>query len=83
MPNVDTPNKVTYYRSVACCNTIYKVIAKILSVRLQRVHVHVVDVAQRAFVKDRSMAHNILSSQELLPHYARQSILFLQDALSN
>lgn len=61
-------------RHVACCGVLYKIIAKILSIQLQKVLDKVVNVAQGAFVKNRSMAHNILLSQELLLHYTREYV---------
>lgn len=53
---------------------LYKVIAKILSLRQQKVLEKVVNVTQGAFVKNRSMAHNILLCQELVLHYTRKHI---------
>lgn len=72
MPKVDAANRVMDYRLIACCNTVDKFISKILSVRLHRVLVDLVDGAQGALVINRSMAHNILLSQELLLYYTRK-----------
>lgn len=74
MPKVVAPATVKDYRPVACCNTVYKIIAKILAERLQLVLEGVVDNAQCAFIQNRSMAHNILLSQELMLHYTRQYV---------
>lgn len=71
LSKVDNPNRVTDYRPLACCGIIYKIIAKVLANRLQKVLHEVIDEAQGAFVKDRSMSQNILLSQELMLHYTR------------
>lgn len=71
MPKEDNPTRVTDYRPVSCCGTIYKIIMKILSMRLQLILDKLMGDAQGAFVQGRSMAQNILLSQELLLHYTR------------
>lgn len=53
------------FRPIACCNTIYKCIAKILSNRLKEVLPSIIDKAQSAFVKGRNINDNILLAQEL------------------
>ncbi|XP_062093926.1 uncharacterized protein LOC133799958 [Humulus lupulus] len=37
IPKVDSPSKAADYRPIACCNTLYKCISKMLCVRLARV----------------------------------------------
>lgn len=74
MSKVINPNQVKNYRPVACCNTPFKIIAKVLSGRLQGALIDIIDPAQGAFVQNRSMAHNILLSQEFMLHYTRQHI---------
>ncbi|KAL0307638.1 UNVERIFIED_CONTAM: hypothetical protein Scaly_2976400 [Sesamum calycinum] len=66
---VNMPTFVSDYRPIACCNTLYKAITKILVKRLQRVLPLMIDHSQNAFVPGRSISDNILLAQELLAGY--------------
>ncbi|GJY12210.1 RNA-directed DNA polymerase, eukaryota, reverse transcriptase zinc-binding domain protein [Tanacetum coccineum] len=63
IPKIQTPDKVTNFRPIACCNVLYKCISKIIIDR--------VGLNQSAFVPNRHIQDNILLSQELL----REAIL--------
>ncbi|XP_039161739.1 uncharacterized protein LOC104455464 [Eucalyptus grandis] len=52
-------------RPIACCNTIYKLITKILANRIAPVPQDIVNPSQNAFVKGRRIRDNILLAQEL------------------
>ncbi|KAL0293691.1 UNVERIFIED_CONTAM: hypothetical protein Scaly_3136600 [Sesamum calycinum] len=69
IPKVNMPTFVSDYRPIACCNTLYKAITKILVKRLQRVLPLMIDHSQNAFVPGRSISDNILLAQELLAGY--------------
>lgn len=43
MPKVEKPNRIQDYKPMACCSTLYKIIAKVLSVRLQRAFAYIID----------------------------------------
>jgi len=62
---------VSDYRPIACCNVIYKVIAKILATRLAPCLDSIIDKAQSAFIKGRSLAENVQLAQELIRKYTR------------
>lgn len=53
------------YRPISCCNVAYKIISKILALRLEGVLPKIIDEAQSAFVRGRSMLENIHLAQEL------------------
>ncbi|GKB76435.1 RNA-directed DNA polymerase, eukaryota, reverse transcriptase zinc-binding domain protein [Tanacetum coccineum] len=64
-----TPQKVSDFRPIACCNVIYKCISKILTNRIKLALNHIVDDNQSAFVPGRAITDNILLTQELLKGY--------------
>ncbi|GJT17758.1 hypothetical protein Tco_0876464 [Tanacetum coccineum] len=69
IPKVTTPQKVTDYRSISCCNVIYKCISKILTNRIIGGIKEVVSENQSAFVLGRRISDNILITQELMHNY--------------
>nr|XP_043620313.1 uncharacterized protein LOC122592176 [Erigeron canadensis] len=72
IPNITTPNKVSDFRPIACCNVIYKCISKILTKRIQNVLGKIVHIIQSSFVLGRHIQDNILIAQELLRGYNRK-----------
>uniref|UniRef100_A0A803P4A6 Reverse transcriptase domain-containing protein n=1 Tax=Cannabis sativa TaxID=3483 RepID=A0A803P4A6_CANSA len=66
IPKVINPSSAKDYRPIACCNTVYKCISKMICSRLSEVLPTLVDSNQGAFIKDRSLAHNIMIFQDLL-----------------
>ncbi|XP_071719143.1 uncharacterized protein [Rutidosis leptorrhynchoides] len=64
IPKIDTPNKVSEYRPIACCNVLYKCISKILTNRLKSGLDKLVSCNQSAFLPERSIHDNILVAQE-------------------
>ncbi|XP_062114224.1 uncharacterized protein LOC133825275 [Humulus lupulus] len=71
---IDTPTKAVEYRPIACCNTLYKCISKMLCGRLTKALPILVNQNQGAFVKDRLLAHNILILQDIIKGYKRKNI---------
>uniref|UniRef100_A0A803QH08 Reverse transcriptase domain-containing protein n=1 Tax=Cannabis sativa TaxID=3483 RepID=A0A803QH08_CANSA len=74
IPKVVNPLSASDYRPIACCNTIYKCISKIICSRLSEVLPTLVQSNQGAFVKSRLLAHNIMIFQDLLKGYSRKNI---------
>ncbi|XP_062103395.1 uncharacterized protein LOC133814454 [Humulus lupulus] len=74
VPKVTDPKSTSDYRPIACCNTLYKCILKMLCSRLSEVLPLLVHSNQGAFIKNRSLAHNILIFQDLLKGYTRKHI---------
>ncbi|CAH1447974.1 unnamed protein product [Lactuca virosa] len=64
--------KVTDFRPIACCNTIYKCISKIIANRIRGSLGDIVDINQSAFIPGRSILENILLAQELMVGYKRK-----------
>ncbi|MDV3140050.1 MAG: reverse transcriptase family protein, partial [Sweet potato little leaf phytoplasma] len=74
IPKFNNACSVNDFRPIACCNTIYKCISKVLCNRLSSVLPSLVQENQGAFVKDRSILHNILITQELIRLYGRRRV---------
>ncbi|GJU22982.1 RNA-directed DNA polymerase, eukaryota, reverse transcriptase zinc-binding domain protein [Tanacetum coccineum] len=72
VPKIPTPDKVSDFRPIACCNVLYKCISKILTNRIKRVLGSLVDENQSAFIGGRQITNNILLSQELFRGYNRK-----------
>ena len=50
VPKSNNASRVEDFRPIACCNVSYKVISTILSSRLSLLLIHLIDLAQTAFV---------------------------------
>lgn len=73
VPKIPNPSKVSEYRPISCCNTIYKCIARVLAKRLQVVLPSLIDPIQSGFVKGRRISDNIFLTQELMRGYHKVS----------
>ncbi|KAF3653433.1 hypothetical protein FXO37_16988 [Capsicum annuum] len=60
IPKVEKPEFASQFRPISCCNTLYKCISKLLCSRLACVLTDIVNPAQAAFVKGRSLIQNVL-----------------------
>ncbi|XP_019085342.1 PREDICTED: uncharacterized protein LOC104748447 [Camelina sativa] len=72
IPKISGPRKVGDYRPIALCNTHYKIIAKILTGRLQPILPELISPFQCAFVPNRAISDNVLITHEIL-HFLRTS----------
>ncbi|XP_074297716.1 uncharacterized protein LOC141628475 [Silene latifolia] len=74
IPKCDRPTSVKQFRSIACCNMIYKVISKLLYNRLAQVLPDIISENQGAFIKGRSIIENVLICQDLVKMYNRKAV---------
>lgn len=72
IPKGQNALKVADYRTIALCNVYYKIISKILSLRLRPVLSDIISENQSAFLPDREIADNMLITHEIL-HYLKAS----------
>lgn len=75
VPKVSNPTYVREYRYIACCTTMYKIIAKILTVRLKIVADSLVGPSQSAFIAGRSILDNVIMAHELVKGYTQKGLL--------
>ena len=71
VPKVPNPGSMHDYRPISYCNTIYKCISKIIAARIKQCIPYIISPSQSAFVQGRSIADNVLITQELMLNYHR------------
>lgn len=72
IPKSTSPKRVADYRPIALCNIYYKIVAKILTGRLQPILSSLISENQSVFVPNRSIFDNVLITHETL-HYLKTS----------
>lgn len=72
VPKVPNPTHVKEFRPIACCTTLYKLIAKVITVRLKQVVDKIVGPAQSAFIEGRNILDNVIVAHELVKCYNRK-----------
>ncbi|XP_074288534.1 uncharacterized protein LOC141613690 [Silene latifolia] len=73
IPKVVVPESVLQFRPIACCNTVYKFVSKVLCARIGKVLPDIISQSQGAFIKGRDIVGNILICQDLIKLYKRKS----------
>lgn len=68
IPKTLDAKRAADYRPIALCNVFYKIISKILTMRLQPVLCDIISETQSAFVQDRAIQDNILITHEVLQY---------------
>ena len=66
VPKVDHPETTTHFRPISLCNTLYKIIAKVLVNRMRPILQRLIHPCQSAFVPNRAIHDNILVAHEIM-----------------
>ena len=74
IPKNTAPSNVNHFRPISLCNTVYKVIAKILVFKLRPLLANLISPVQSAFFLDRWIAENQLVVHELLHSFKRRKV---------
>ncbi|KAL9672679.1 hypothetical protein QQ045_028931 [Rhodiola kirilowii] len=74
IPKNNQASKPEDYRPISCCNITYKIVASLVAGRLKEVLPCIINQAQGAFVKDRSIVDNICLGHQLFNGYGRKNI---------
>jgi len=74
VPKTSNATKLSEFRPIACCNTIYKVVSKILANRLKSVLPELIANSQSAFIPGRLLVENVLLATELIQGYNHKNI---------
>ncbi|XP_075092223.1 uncharacterized protein LOC142172493 [Nicotiana tabacum] len=70
----ENPSYVKEFRPIACCSTMYKIIAKILTNRLKLIMDLFVGPSQSAFKEERNILDNIIMAHELIKGYSQKAV---------
>ncbi|KAK2401903.1 hypothetical protein QL285_051464 [Trifolium repens] len=71
IPKHTAAKTIKEYRPISCCTTIFKIISKILTLRLSRVLGSIINLSQAAFVPGQHIHDHILLAYELIRGYSR------------
>ena len=69
LPKITAADKMSQFRPISLCSTVYKVIAKIIKNRLRRIIPEAVQLNQVGFVQGWFLCENVLLASELVTDF--------------
>lgn len=74
IPKVKTPKDMSDYRPISCCNTIYKILSKILCNRMKWVINELISDNQFAFLPSRNIHDGIMLAHESIKDFNKKGV---------
>ena len=73
IPKINRPNMITQFRPISLCNTLYKLVSRIILQRLKPYITNIINPCQASFVPSRCTSDNIIIVQEIIHTMVRKS----------
>ena len=74
IPMEKSPSIVSEFLPISLCNTLYKIVSKVMANRLKRILPNLISESQSAFQADKAISDNILVAFETLHHMKNQKL---------
>ena len=72
VPKVDNPQQLSDFRPISLVGCLYKIVSKVLSLRLKKVMGKLIDIRQSAFLEGRGLLDSVLVAKEVLEEVKRR-----------